>query len=504
MRASGAVLLAMLTVLAPACGCGGGSGGGAPPLVFTPLVPVDTSGPNRTIIDTTQSDSNITSQINTALAAGRLIVFNNSAPKTIVIDATLVLPAFLTAVIDGNYNGQGLITLSGNSARRILMKQFQSNLTVQRLAFVDGRATDEGGALWVENWDGNLTVIDCTFTNCKTTLADADIGGGAIKANGQRRLQVSGCTFTDCDGANGGAIGSIGSQMTLINCTFTNCNAFGTGGGGAGGDGGIGGAVYVDGVSNNSEQRRLDVVGCTFTTNSANDHGGALFVFTYPGTGSIVTIDRSTFSGNTVTDASGIALGGAVYHQENKLVVTRSTFSGNTTIKQGGAIWSICNSATIENSTFQGNQATGAPGFGGAIRISGTFLINSCTISQNHAAGWGGGIFAVNPEKGTLQNTLLMNNTGTDPGNGWNVNATLGHGSNNLQWPAGGATSLPARPDIVFADANLQALAGPAPQTMAILAGSPAVDAGNNKAPDTDQRGLPRVNAPDIGAFEKQ
>ena len=499
MRAIGAVLLVVVTILAPACGGGGGGGGGAPPLVLTLLVPVDTSSPNHTI-DTSQTDADITADLNTALDTGGIIVFDNVAPKTIALTAELYLPANQTAVIDG----KGTVTLSGSTTRRILMKGFESTLTVQRLQLVDARATDEGGAIQVENWSGYLTVINCTFTNCKTTLADADIGGGAIKADGQRHFQVSGCTFNDCDGANGGAIGSIGSQMTLINCTFTNCNAFGTGGGGGGGDGGIGGAVYVDGVSNNSDKHRLDIVGCTFTTNSANDHGGALFVFTYPGSGSIVTIDQSTFSGNTVTDPSGLGLAGAVYHQDNRLTLTRSTFNGNTAVKQGGGLWSICDSATIENSTFQGNQATASPGLGGAIRIHGSALINNCTIAQNHAAGFAGGIWAGIPGSVTLNNSLLMNNTGVDVLNGWNVNATLGKGSNNLQWPSGGATNLPARPDIVFLDAQLQALAGPAPQTMAILAGSPAVDAGNQKAPDTDQRGLPRVNAPDIGAFEKQ
>jgi hypothetical protein len=98
--------------------------------------------------------------------------------------------------------------------------------------------------------------------------------------------------------------------------------------------------------------------------------------------------------------------------------------------------------------------------------------------------------------------------TGTDPFNGWNVNETLGHGSNNLQWPdGGGGNDRPALPSIAFKDAQLQPLNlnGYTIRTMAILVGSPAIDAGNDKtAPDTDQRGKPRVGPPDIGAFEKQ
>ena len=38
--------------------------------------------------------------------------------------------------------------------------------------------------------------------------------------------------------------------------------------------------------------------------------------------------------------------------------------------------------------------------------------------------------------------------------------------------------------------------------TIALLDGSPAIDAANGSAPKTDQRGLLRVGAPDIGAYE--
>src|SRR6185436_4213557 len=266
-------------------------------------------------------------------------------------------------------------------------------------------------------------------------------------------------------GSNGGAINSIGSQILLINCVFDQCDAFGTGGGGdAGGNGGIGGAVYVDGVHQKADQRRLDVVGCKFTSNTAKDHGVAIFAFTYADTGSNVFIDQCAFSNNAVTSPPTpvVGLGGALYHQNNTITVRRSTFEGNQTIKQGGAVWSSCDFGTFENCTFQGNQATGSPGRGGALAINGSFLISSCTIAQNTAAGWGGGIHPGNPANVTLRNSLLMNNTGVDLGNGWNVSATLGNGSNNLQWPTtrgGGPADTPARPAITFADANLSALA---------------------------------------------
>jgi hypothetical protein len=508
MRGRGAAILAVLTALAPACG-GGGSGGAPLPLVFTPLAPVDTSGATQ-IVDTSKAPGLITTQLQGFLNAGGIIVFNNGAPMTIALTAELSLPADKTAVIDGNYKGGGRVTLSGSATQPIIVKGDRSNLTVQRLDFVDGRAATEGGAIRGQQ-DGFVTVIDCQFTDCKTTATlGHDIGGGGIRLINERRLQVSGSTFTNCDGPNGGAIDCIGTQITLINCTFTGCDATGNGGGAdVGGDGGIGGAVYVDGVSQHSLERRLDVVGCSFTNNTAGDHAGALFAYTIAGTGSHTLIDQCTFSNNSITDVTPVVgLGGGVYHQSNDLLLTRSTFDGNTSTKHGGGLWSSCKSGTIENCTFWGNKAMGAPGFGGGMSINGTFLINSCTIAENQANWWAGGIYAGDPAnaaKVTLRNSLLQNNTGTDPFNGWNVNETLGHGSNNLQWPLGGATNLPARPDIVFLDALLKPLNlnGYTIRTMAIPNTSPAVDRGNLKtAADTDQRGNARVGLPDIGAYE--
>lgn len=516
MRVRGAVVLVLLSALAPACGGGGGKAAVSvapppPPPALAPLPPVDTSTPDH-VIDTSQAASAITAALQAALNAGGVIVFNNGAPVTIAITAELRVPDLGSVVLDG----KNTVTLTGSSTRRILMKGWKSDLTVQRLSFIDARAAAEGAAICVENWDGSLTVIDCQFQNCKTTSTGPDIGGGAIRPLGQRHLQVSGCSFTDCDGSNGGAICSIGSRITIIDSQFSQCNAFGSGGGadrGPSGQGGIGGAVYVDGVNQNGDQPRLDLAGCTFSSNSAVDHAGALFAYTISGSGSFTTLDQCTFSGNSVTDASPGALGfaGAVYQQSDSFSVTRCTFDGNTSAKVGGALWSLCATGALINSTFQGNQAAASPGFGGALNISGTFAINGCTIAQNHGGGWGGGIFTGSASTVTLRNTLLMNNTGTNAFNGWNVNAKLADGGNNLQWPTtrgpGGLADTAATDTVVWADAQLQALGnnGGPTRTMGLPTGSPALDAGSAAtAPATDQRGFGRVGAPDAGAFERQ
>jgi hypothetical protein len=67
------------------------------------------------------------------------------------------------------------------------------------------------------------------------------------------------------------------------------------------------------------------------------------------------------------------------------------------------------------------------------------------------------------------------------------------------------ATCSPGASDLVVADPLLGSLAdnGGPTLTHALLAGSPAIDAGDNAVcPATDQRGVARDAACDIGSFE--
>jgi hypothetical protein len=469
---------------------------------------VDTSNPTHTIpLPSNATGGPAQAALESALRTGGIIVFDTGgADVTLTLTATMVIPDAnpgLTAVLDG----RGRVTLSGGLARRILHKGWKANLTLQRLRLIDARAPDSGAAVNVTTWDGRLTLIDCHFENCRTTSAGPDQGGGAVRAPGQRHLQVSRCTFRACWASNGGALSSLGSQVTVIESLFEGCRAFGTGGGS--GQGGIGGAIYVDGVSQNADEAKLVLSGCVFSNNTANDHAGAVFGYTLPDpVVSTTLVDSSTFSGNTVADPLGQGLAGALYSQNGRLTVTNSTFSGNSAGRHGGAIWLLTpHTATFANCTFQGN---GAGVFGGALAIvSGIVTITNLTIAENRAGSWGGGIWSGVPTA-TVTNTILSHNTGTDPWNGHNSNRTFPGGGWNLQWPPtrpNGSLDTPVTVGVVFADPRLLSPAanGGPTLTMALPAGSPAVDTGLPLwAPALDQRGLGRVGAPDVGAYERQ
>jgi hypothetical protein len=195
------------------------------------------------------------------------------------------------------------------------------------------------------------------------------------------------------------------------------------------------------------------------------------------------------------------------------MTLTRCTLSGNTAFSRGGALLSF-RQTTLINCTVAGNStaasfATGAGG--GLYRYTGTLTVVNSTVADN-SSPQGGGLFS-NDSDGDLRvlNTLVARNTGSSggPDAGGHV-TSLGH---NLIGATDGSTGWVSSDLTGTAAAPLDALLGPLAdnggptQTIALLPGSPAVDAGDNTgAPAFDQRGLPRIvgGTIDIGAFEVQ
>jgi len=132
--------------------------------------------------------------------------------------------------------------------------------------------------------------------------------------------------------------------------------------------------------------------------------------------------------------------------------------------------------------------------------------MNNSTVSGNSA----GGVF--NNGTATVQNSIIANNSGT------NCNGTITSHGYNLS--SDGSCAFSNSGDRDNTDPVLGTLGyygGPTP-TIPLLAGSPAIDAGNPSGCSTDglghllktdQRGMPRPNPEDsggcdIGAYESQ
>jgi len=515
-RSAQVLLLAVLLALKPACGGGGATGGDAPsggPLVLPDVVaslPLDTSPATVTI--NTASPALTDAQAQTALqnalnAGGKIVLTNGGTPRTIVLTATLNMPSNSGTPKSVILDGSDQITLSGNALFKILEIQDLAQLTVQRMKFINARTAQSGAGINSAARVRLVTLINCTFDNCQTTATGPDRGGGAVRiANGQH-TQISNCTFNQCAGSNGGAVNSLGTRLTILNSTFTLNSAFGTGGGadaGPTGQGGIGGAVYVDNVSNDpSALHQLWISGCTFNANQANDHAGAVFGYTNPSAPSTTIIDRCTFSANTVTGGHGHS--GAIYSQAGSLTLSHSTFTLNQAASSGGGMFCTNSSSLIANCTFQGNTAVNLGG--GVFAPNGNVSLVNVTMAQNVANNFAGGLFSAAGST-TVQNCVFSANTAV--GNifaGDQANDSFAGGA-NVQAPDSalpGGKSVSATGTTRVASAMLGPLqnnGGPT-FTMRPQVGSAAINlAGVSGAPLLDQRGMGRNGTTDAGACE--
>jgi hypothetical protein len=233
----------------------------------------------------------------------------------------------------------------------------------------------------------------------------------------------------------------------------------------------------------------VTIAGLTIAGGQVSDVGGGIL------NNGTLTVRACTVSG----DAAG--LGGGGIENDGTATVINSTVSGNTAGSGGGGIENG-GTLTLTNSTLAGNAASS----GGGIDNHGTLTVSNSTVADNAATADGGGL-AQESEFGALNavNTLVTGNTAPT---GPDLSGALTSQGHNLIGNAAGGSGFDAS-DLVNVNpllGPLQDNGGPTP-TMALLPGSPALDAGaNGNAPDTDQRGLPRVAgaALDIGAFESR
>ena len=233
-----------------------------------------------------------------------------------------------------------------------------------------------------------------------------------------------------------------------------------------------------------------------------------------------LTLARSVVTANTSTEGSGGGISSS--ESDSALTLSQSTVSDNTAGGRGGGL-AIDGTATLTNVTISGNRSL--TDFGGGLYFSSNTrsTVDNATITGNSAAQRGGGVVAESaPFLGTapeIANSILAGNTASAEPDCSGAVSSLGY---NLVGNGTGCISFsPANHDLegstgALLDPRLGPLAsngGPTP-THALLAGSPALDAGNPAAPGsggaaceaTDQRGAPRPGGArcDIGAFERE
>jgi len=217
-------------------------------------------------------------------------------------------------------------------------------------------------------------------------------------------------------------------------------------------------------------------------------------------------INQCSIVRNTAYSVQGFAgIGGGITNG-GTLTINNSTLSGNSAPFRGGGIYNF-GALTISNTTISGN----ASDFGGATYTQGNLTINNSTLSGN-STGSRGRAIETSGAIVTFQNSIVANSSslgnciGTMTSKGYNLSSDT---TCNFSGPGDLNNTNPRL-------GTLGNYGGPT-QTIPLLSGSPAIDAGNpNGCADgnghllkTDQRGAPRPDKEDtggcdMGAFERQ
>jgi CSLREA domain-containing protein len=341
----------------------------------------------------------------------------------------------------------------------------------------EGIAPNFGGGIFSE---GETTINNSILSN---NIATGGGGGILHSYEFSKKLTIEDSALnSNSSSNNGGAIFTNG-LLEISNSTFENNSAF------------SGGAIAKFGAP------QFTLTTSVFSLNTTTQSGGAIYFWA----ASNASVSDTVFSQNT----AGAGMGGGIYNDANSPTITSSTFRNNIAGFGGGGVsnWNGSN-PTLTNLTFSGNSAQYG---GGMYNYNGSSpLLTNVTFSGNTASNTGGGMYNYwNNSSPTFTNVIIANSTsGGDCVNG--SHALNPASSNNLIESTGAnACGLVDGPNdnIIGEDPLLGPLAdnGGSTQTHALLAGSPAIDAGTNSgAPATDQRGVTRDSAYDIGAFESQ
>lgn len=422
------------------------------------------------------------------------------------------------------------------------------NLTVTNSRFENNAANRGGGAIAdLTGAIGNSTDVSTTVflgNEADPALAAAESGesisddpadapgnGGAIYIGTNGVANIENALFSGNTAANeGGAVWSAGFDLVLAGVTAVGNTAAGARADGGSDDGGGGGGLYFQGVPGYSAE-----------------------------------ISDSRFAANDASGADGS--GGAIFHNRGVLRIADSLISSNTANRAGGGIESANGRLEMTGTTVgglraaEGNMAGNNPGNGGGIHVGGnttavlddsviafntatdggglwnggssSLELNNSTVSDNQASGSGGGLYQVSGGDTNLDYvTVTANRAGGDGGGlavGAEITADFAADSSIIA----GNSADGAGADVVEGgltdDGNnvtgvdpvldtLKLYGGPT-ATHPVLAGSPALEAGNDNTcnggdiDNLDQRGAERFfdatpddgtdAACDSGAFEQ-
>ncbi|MBI5934796.1 MAG: hypothetical protein HY867_13920 [Chloroflexi bacterium] len=385
------------------------------------------------------------------------------------ISGTITLASQLTVDDDVTINGPGAasLTVCGNNAVRVFFISTGKTVTINNLTIEHGKMVDNNGG-GIYNM-GFLALNHVAVSSNTVEKSITNVVGGGIYSG-------------------------TGSSLTVMNSTIDHNTANDMGGGIIASEA----SIHLENVTINSNQ-----------VLSGSGEGGGIAILSSPS----ALLNKVTLSGNSAELTGGGLYSNVSLALTNSLVISNNVTTNNPQTNAGGGLsfdganqtFDLTNVTVAINSAATGN----GNGNGGGIGLwSGTLNIINVTLAGN-SADQGGGIWKSGGSGKTINmlNTILSNNTTAGSGLPNNCNGEINSLGYNLIKDVNCTIVGDTTGNLTGVDPMLGALAdnGGPTETMALLTGSPAINAGTNTGcPATDQRGVTRPFGAtcDMGAYE--
>jgi len=409
-----------------------------------------------------------------------------------------------TAVLDG-------FTITGGNANLFtdrngggMLNEYGSPQVIN-CTFSENSAQYFGGGIY--NYYSSPILVNCTFI-----WNSAGTEGGGIY-NYQSDLNLTNCTFDENSAHRGGGIYNGYSSPKIADCTFIRNTA----------DFGAGVYNYTPTGENAGEidqdRRSTSIfVNCTFTANSAEDNGGAIYSFeNNPSLTNCTIIENSAGYGgggicfrNSEPNLIGCSIngnsaryGGGMYNDSSNLKLTNCKFIANAGLDYGGGMYNISSSnLSLNNCIIVANRANY---YGGGMSNNNIDLsFTNCTLSGNSARN--GSAIAFNGGRSTagIIDCILWDG-GNEIWNNDNSRITISYSNIHGGWLGTGNID----DDPLFADPNgPDNIPGTEDDDLRLAPLSPCIDTGDpNYVPGPDKEDLdanPRIvsGRVDMGAYE--
>jgi CSLREA domain-containing protein len=388
------------------------------------------------------------------------------------------------------------------------------------------------GAAGDHNGGGILNRVDLTIRACTVSNNEAANGGGGVHTHADSHLWAIDTDFVDNVAVLGGGINNWGGFVHLVDCEVLRnelgggINTSGAGSPASGGDlivedtliqvnssTGSGGGVRIGSA-------HAVILDSSIDTNHADMNGGGIYMsgsatlFLLRGTvswntatsdgGGLYAEDGTHIRGTTFANNQGYS-GGAIYGNGIPLVIEDSTFRQNSiTGRFGGAVY-LRYGGEIIGSTFTLNEATANPTSGpssgaalvvnvgasvslirstiydntataAAISSLGNLVVRSSTVVGNTATSGVAGLSCSSSCSADIADSILANNLG-----GADCAGSVYITSSGYNIESGVSCGFTAVGDQQSTDPMIGLLGsyGGPTHTLILLAGSPAIDAGN-------------------------